>query len=42
MPYIFDNKGLLIHPECQTPEKTKFCVISTFLSVLGLESTDPV
>ena len=43
MPHVFDNKGLLIHPESQTPEKkTKICVISTLLSVFSLESTDPV
>ena len=36
------TKGLLIHPECQTPEKTKFCVISILLSMLDPESTDPV
>ena len=36
------TKGLLIHPECQTPEKTKISVISTLLSVFSLESTDPV
>ena len=42
MPYILDNKGLLIYPESQTPKKTKICVISTLLSVFSLESTDPV
>ena len=42
MPYIHDNKELLIYPESQTPEKTKICVISTLLSVCSLESTDPV
>ena len=24
MPYILDNKELLIHPESQTPEKKRF------------------